>query len=82
VHAPNTPASLEAVVLRALEKQPEDRFASALEMGEALERALGSQPLGRSAGVSDLMQRLFDGAERGAEELEDLPGVVSPTMLT
>jgi serine/threonine-protein kinase len=36
---PGIPASLEAVLLRALEKDPDRRFASATEMAEALEAA-------------------------------------------
>ncbi len=35
------PRSLEAVVMKALEKQPEDRFTSADEMGHALRSAVG-----------------------------------------
>ena len=37
---PDLPAALEAVVLRALAKRPEDRFASAAEMAGALESAV------------------------------------------
>jgi hypothetical protein len=36
--APHVPLSVERVVSRALEKRPEDRFATAGEMGEALGR--------------------------------------------
>jgi serine/threonine protein kinase len=43
--APHVPPSLERVVLRALAKRPEDRFASAGELAEALRRfvALGME---------------------------------------
>jgi eukaryotic-like serine/threonine-protein kinase len=37
--APGTPAALERIVAKALSRLPEDRFASALEMAEALETA-------------------------------------------
>lgn len=37
---PGTPAELESIILRALAKQPEDRFQSASEMQLALEHAL------------------------------------------
>src|SRR5437773_1160339 len=37
--SPNVPGALEAVVMRALAKQPTDRFGSAREMGVALDHA-------------------------------------------
>ncbi|GEM_PF-922887 len=37
---PNVPPKLEAVVMRALKKNPEDRFSRAAEMGHALTAAL------------------------------------------
>ncbi len=36
---PTLPASIEAVVMRALERDPAKRFATAAELGEALEKA-------------------------------------------
>jgi serine/threonine protein kinase len=38
--APNIPAELDAVVIRGLERKSSERYASALEMAEALERAI------------------------------------------
>lgn len=43
---PSLPAPVEGIVLRALAKRPQDRFASALEMAEALKNALPSVPEG------------------------------------
>ncbi|WP_394842441.1 serine/threonine protein kinase [Pendulispora brunnea] len=40
VHAPGMPEALEAVVMRGLERDPNRRFATALEMATALERAV------------------------------------------
>ncbi|MCZ7574997.1 MAG: tetratricopeptide repeat protein [Ardenticatenaceae bacterium] len=40
---PNLPAAVEAVILRALAKQPEQRFASAGELARAFEGALRGQ---------------------------------------
>lgn len=41
---PDMPAAYEAVILRALEKDPAGRFASAVEMGEALNAATAQLP--------------------------------------
>lgn len=40
---PNVPAGLEAVVLKALEKHPDDRYQSAAEMADDLRRVLAGQ---------------------------------------
>lgn len=42
---PHVDPGLEAVVLKCLEKDPKDRFASARELAEELERWLNDQPL-------------------------------------
>ena len=43
--APHAPPALDAIVERALEKKPQDRYASATELGEDLRRvALGLKP--------------------------------------
>lgn len=39
-HAANVPEALDAVVLKALSREPADRFATALEMAEALAEAI------------------------------------------
>lgn len=38
---PDVPTALDAIVLRGLSKHPEERFATAHEMAEAIERAVG-----------------------------------------
>lgn len=48
---PEVEPALDAVVLRALEKRPADRFANALEMAEALEAVLGARPEGSFAAL-------------------------------
>ena len=42
---PDLPVALEEVILRCLEKQPEDRFATGTELAEALDGALGDTEL-------------------------------------
>lgn len=42
--APDVPAALEAICLRALAKAPADRYPSAQALGEALERFLSGEP--------------------------------------
>ncbi|MCS6871833.1 MAG: protein kinase [Anaerolineae bacterium] len=44
----NLPLSLEAVILKALEKKPEQRFRTALEMAAALDEAMKSPMAGAS----------------------------------
>jgi tetratricopeptide (TPR) repeat protein/tRNA A-37 threonylcarbamoyl transferase component Bud32 len=43
--APSVPAELEAVILRALEKSPSDRYASAADFGADLRRFLAGEPV-------------------------------------
>lgn len=42
---PDLPIALEEVILRCLEKRPEDRFATGIELAEALDGALGETEL-------------------------------------
>ncbi|MCO5171488.1 MAG: serine/threonine protein kinase [Planctomycetes bacterium] len=70
--APGVPAALEAAVLRALEKDPADRWPSALALREALEAALGVDrappPAGRRFAVT-----MACGVERRLESLGGSP---------
>ncbi|MFT5358410.1 MAG: serine/threonine protein kinase [Polyangiales bacterium] len=66
---PWVPASIDSIVLKALERAPEDRYASAGEMAQALRewaqrenRKVGSSELG------DWMKRLFE--EEHAQKIE------------
>ncbi len=42
---PSIPAELETIVLKALRKEPADRYATALEMADDLERFLDGRPI-------------------------------------
>jgi eukaryotic-like serine/threonine-protein kinase len=58
--APNTPPALAGIAHRALSPKPEDRFQTAREMGESLERFINSLPEPASAArISDYTRRLF-----------------------
>lgn len=57
--APAVPPAIAAVVMRALVRRPEERFASALEMGDALEEAVR---------VSGLEPATHQDVARGLEE--------------
>jgi eukaryotic-like serine/threonine-protein kinase len=58
--APNTPPALAGIAHRALSPKPEDRFQTAREMGEALERFINALPEPVSAAsISDYTRRLF-----------------------
>ena len=57
--APSYPAELEAIALRGLERDPDRRFASALEMQRALEGFARARRLDLSSfGLAQLMERL------------------------
>jgi serine/threonine-protein kinase len=43
--APEVPAELDAIVMRALAQYPEDRFATALDMAEALDAVFAADPV-------------------------------------
>jgi TonB family protein len=62
------PAEVDALVMKALEREPEKRFASAGAMQKEIDRVL--QTLRRSPGPADLasyMNRLFSGGPRAQE---------------
>jgi len=79
---PTVPAEVEEIVLKALKKDPDDRFQNAGAMQKEIERVL--QSLRRTPSQADLsayMHRLFGPEARGQEpapqEAAVLPGVAA-----
>jgi serine/threonine protein kinase/tetratricopeptide (TPR) repeat protein len=55
---PAIPAELETVVLKALEKRPEDRYATAQELADDLRRVLEDQPIrARRPGLAQRLRK-------------------------
>jgi serine/threonine-protein kinase len=82
---PDLSPALDAIVQRALAKQPEQRFASAGEFQSALERFLAeSGQIGSARSMGELMRRLFPHGDSGtvldtsAEATEHLSAFVVP----
>jgi serine/threonine-protein kinase len=75
------PAELDAIVLRALAKEPEARFPTALAMQEALEAWLtSSRAAVHSARIATAVEQLVAGASDGVDPLLEplpAPGTVS-----
>ncbi len=82
---PGLPKELDAVVMKALERDPERRFQTAREMGQALNQAITDH--GKATGnaeISNLMDELFaDRRERRTMMIEQArtmqSGVVHPS---
>ncbi|MBL8811259.1 MAG: serine/threonine protein kinase [Planctomycetaceae bacterium] len=67
---PQVPADLEAIILKCLEKQPEDRYATATELCEDLERFLSGESVSAaSVNVMGYFVRVLAGS-RNSEFLE------------
>ncbi|WP_437878192.1 serine/threonine-protein kinase [Sorangium sp. So ce513] len=66
-HAPDTPAELEAIVMRAMAREPEDRFQTARDLAGAIARVLlAKQELVDNASVEQTVAHLL-GGEREQE---------------
>jgi len=73
---PDYPPALEAVVLRALQCDPADRFATAQEMLHALDDVIATLGLRANAEVvADEMTALFGEVPYPSHEIETAPGV-------
>jgi serine/threonine protein kinase len=70
---PRVGESLDAVVMRALGREPEERYQDAAEMHKALEKVLRERPLPSAADLARFMEVLFDRHEREEAIPEDHP---------
>ncbi|WP_438010097.1 protein kinase [Sorangium sp. So ce321] len=92
-HAPDTPAELEAIVMRAMAHAPEDRFQTARDLAGAIARVLlAKQELVDNASVEQTVAHLLGrereqdaranaAAEGAKQEEQDEGSVVQPQTL-
>jgi serine/threonine protein kinase len=72
---PRIPESLDRVVMKALQKDPEERFQDAVEMNRALERVMRERQPPSASELKRFMELLFDRDEREEAIPDDLfPG--------
>jgi len=71
---PDLPYELEAILMRALKRDREERYATAAEMRDDLETWLSSREIMPGASLSQLMQRLFSRDMR--EQRQQLQGLL------
>ena len=71
-HRPQVPTELDAIVMKALERDPSKRWQTTREMGRALREFLGAQPeIVGAAELSDWMDLVFpEGAARKRQLME------------
>jgi eukaryotic-like serine/threonine-protein kinase len=78
--ASDVPAVLDAIVLKALARDPEERFANARELARALERTLTSGT--SAADVAEWLEHLFpEGAERVGAHEPEMSGLQVPSRV-
>lgn len=77
---PSMPPALEAVILRAMRKNPADRYHSAAEMREDLKRVLAGQPAagGAYGAVADDHTSVLPAVERSAAPRAVAPPQIRP----
>lgn len=79
---PSIPKALSDIVMKALARRPEDRWASAGEMGQALHQFLYStSPTFTAARLADLLALLFpeeSGRQLPSAAMDALPAIESP----
>ena len=74
VRRPDLPPELETILMRALKRDPTERYTTAAEMRDELEAWLSSRELTPSGSVSQLMKRLFSREMR--EQRQQVQGLL------
>jgi serine/threonine protein kinase len=68
---PRIPEELDRLVVKALAKDPDERFQDAAEMGRGLDRVLRDRPAPAASELARFMELLFDREEREEAVPED-----------
>jgi serine/threonine protein kinase len=79
---PQVSATLEQVVLKALEKNPAQRYAGALELSDALDLALGPEAVVRPGESISALGEQASRADKTRRRSNALPGGLSKSMLS
>jgi serine/threonine-protein kinase len=75
---PSVPAELDAITMRALRKDPSERFATAREMAVAIERVIGLvTPAEIGAWASELGAESLAARAHAVAEIESSPGIAT-----
>lgn len=74
------PAALDDVIARALSRDLDTRYATALDFAQAIERAAGPEQVGTHADVARLMEAIF--GPRMALRQEHVRATIGPSELT
>jgi len=72
---PDVPAALEAILMRAVARNPAERYATAAVMRDDIEAWLDGRELSPDVTISTLMQRLF--AREMCEQRQQIAGLLS-----
>jgi serine/threonine-protein kinase len=81
VHRPQVPEELDRIVLKALRRDPKDRWRTAREMGKALRKFLGTQSeIMGPAELSEWMGEVFPQGEARKSQLMEIARMASTSL--
>jgi serine/threonine protein kinase len=86
-HRPDLPPDLEAILMRALKRNPDERYATAAAMRDDLEAWLSGREVSALSSISHLMRRLFgaqmqEQRDRVAQLLQEQPDLPVESGMT